>query len=459
MLRHIGIVVASRPDKKYAYVTCHYEGTPKDDEYVLGIRVLIKSIKNTGTNADIVVLLSNNVRASTRDLFAKEGAILQDVENIPNPYHQAGRKKDAYQDHFIYTLNKLLLWKMTTYERVMYFDADNIILNNIDQAFMCGHFCAVFMNPVNFHTGMLVVKPNMDVFNDMMYHLNNGLESYDGADQGFLTGYFNDMENALLFDASKGVSEEPMNRLTIGYNMHHMYFYEKMNWNLYRRKGFLDFPGDIPALSLAYPITPPLKPWYWYPYVLMDNHWEFYKVRMQLDESWAFRFTWRFTMIIAVAMMAHWLPNSIPDRPWIHRLADITAFLMHQTGNTAVGAIFGFLAAFASAMISAHLIPRLMPPPLAWTLFFFQQNLIVYIFLRIFCILCSSTLVYQNVSCMIPSLVLMGFCYFMGTRKIYSDPAIKVTTFIVLGLITILFQIRIFRNAASILARPVHHSP
>eukprot|EP00123_Amoebidium_parasiticum_P010842 comp20354_c0_seq1/m.25694 comp20354_c0_seq1/g.25694 ORF comp20354_c0_seq1/g.25694 comp20354_c0_seq1/m.25694 type:complete len:509 (-) comp20354_c0_seq1:142-1668(-) len=443
-------VVPSRPDKKYAFVTIHYEGTPKDDEYVLGIRVLLRSIRNTGTKADIVVLLSDNVRQSTRNLFAAEGAQLRDVQNVPNPYHEKGRKKDVYQAHFIYTLNKLLLWKMEEYERVVYFDADNVVLNSIDEAFMCGHFCAVFMNPVNFHTGMLVVKPSMVVFNDMMKKLEEGIDSYDGADQGFLTQYFSEMENAPLFDKTKGVSEEPMNRLAIGYNMHHMYFYEKMSWNLYRRRGFLDLPTTIPALSLAYPITPPLKPWYWWPYVLMDNHWEFYKIRKQLDESWGFRFTWRLVLIAMAAGAIHWLPTSIPDRPFVHRLMDITYFLLHQVGSNAVGSVLGFLAAFSSALLAGKLVPRLMPAPMAWTLFLLMQALGVYIQLRLFCILCNNVGMFQHIRCMVPTLILMTFTYYMATLKVYNDPAIKVTTFVVLGAVCALLQIRMFRMAANV---------
>jgi hypothetical protein len=49
---------------------------------------------------------------------------------------------------------------MTEYKRVVYLDIDNVAMHNIDQAFLCGHFCVVYMNPVLFHTGLMVVKPD-----------------------------------------------------------------------------------------------------------------------------------------------------------------------------------------------------------------------------------------------------------------------------------------------------------
>ena len=82
----------------------------------------------------------------------------------------AGRRR-SYKNHFEYTLNKLYVWNMLDYERVIYMDADNIFFHNIDSLFKCGHFCAVYMNPCNFHTGLFVVTPNNDTYNDLLKSL------------------------------------------------------------------------------------------------------------------------------------------------------------------------------------------------------------------------------------------------------------------------------------------------
>ncbi len=57
----------------------HYEGTPRDEEYAFGLRVLIKSLKLTKTEQDIVVLVCGNVsffvflslRVCSRDVGAR----------------------------------------------------------------------------------------------------------------------------------------------------------------------------------------------------------------------------------------------------------------------------------------------------------------------------------------------------------------------------------------------------
>lgn len=55
-------------------------------------------------------------------------------------------RRKSYKNRFEFTLNKLHCWLMTDYERVIYLDADNIIVNNMDHTFKCGNFCAVYMN-------------------------------------------------------------------------------------------------------------------------------------------------------------------------------------------------------------------------------------------------------------------------------------------------------------------------
>jgi hypothetical protein len=77
------------------------------------------------------------------------------VENLRNPYegNLGGTNK-----RFKLTLNKLYAWTLVDYERVVMIDSDNIFLQNTDELFQCGQFCAVFINPCYFHTGLFVLQ-------------------------------------------------------------------------------------------------------------------------------------------------------------------------------------------------------------------------------------------------------------------------------------------------------------
>lgn len=122
------------------------------------------------------------------------------------------------------------------------------------------------MNPVNFHTGVMVVKPDRDEFDRLMSLLvNQEAYSYDGADQGFLTFVFHGMEAAPLFDIKDVIDngnqplDAPKMRLPTAYNINHVYFYISFDWEVYRRSRHHFSDRELPFLSIGYPIAPLCK--------------------------------------------------------------------------------------------------------------------------------------------------------------------------------------------------------
>lgn len=76
------------------------------------------------------------------------------VENLNNPY----KNQLNFDRRFKLTLNKLYAWKLVDYDRVVMLDSDNLFLQKTDELFKCGQFCAVFINPCIFHTGLFVLE-------------------------------------------------------------------------------------------------------------------------------------------------------------------------------------------------------------------------------------------------------------------------------------------------------------
>jgi hypothetical protein len=237
------------------------------------------------------------------------------VPDIPNPFgHVLSR--------FLYTFNKLHLWNLTQYDRVIYMDADNIVTHRgmLESLFQCGHFCVVFMNPCHFHTGLMVIKPDTTLYNRMVDEIAN-TGSYDGADQGFLSAFFNKGKpcaEAPVFSPSKGKSEAPVNVLHIGYNMHSLYMLANDDLEMYRCGVFsgsssssssssstsgsdkaLEEQGQQqqqqqqqleeddesvpPMATIAYPVPLIIKPWYWWCF-LVGHSQEWNEVRAKLSE-------------------------------------------------------------------------------------------------------------------------------------------------------------------------------
>ena len=98
--------------------------------------------------------VTNKIKVAPFHRRNNEGVKVVVVDDISNPYrHQAN-----FDTRFLFTLNKIYAWKLTEYERVVMLDADNLFLRNPEELFQCGQFCAAFINPCIFHTGLFVLE-------------------------------------------------------------------------------------------------------------------------------------------------------------------------------------------------------------------------------------------------------------------------------------------------------------
>lgn len=182
---------------------------------------------------------------------------------------------------------KLRIWSLTNYTRLLYLDADMliietgiskiwyypspVILSSSDSTSEDStdnvHFrippCAVpdVFPPDKFNAGLLLIKPDIRIFNDMLTQINV-LPSYDGGDTGFLNAYFPSWYTTTLHSSqlaslpSFGDSRSPYHsspRLPFGYNAQRiLYWFTNPKAPGYWR-------SIQPLIILHYSSTP--KPW------------------------------------------------------------------------------------------------------------------------------------------------------------------------------------------------------
>ncbi|KAK4746539.1 hypothetical protein SAY87_012851 [Trapa incisa] len=237
--------------RRYAYATMMYMGTPRDYEFYVATRVLIRSLAKLKVDADLIVIASKDVPLRWVHALGEDGAKVKRVDSLNNPY----KNQKNFDLRFKLSLNKLYAWSLVEYDRVVMLDADNLFLRKTDELFQCGQFCAVFINPCIFHTGLFVLQPSMKLFNGMAHQLKIGRENPDGADQGFICGYFpNLLDRPMFHPPSNGSRLVGHFRLPLGYQMDASYYYLKLRWNI---------PCG-PNSVITFPSAPWLKPWYWY---------------------------------------------------------------------------------------------------------------------------------------------------------------------------------------------------
>lgn len=250
-----------------AYVTLLY-----GDEFLLGVRVLGKSIRDTGSKKDMVVLVSDGVSDYAKELLEADGWIVQMISLLKNP-------NQVRPSRFWGVYTKLKIFNMTDYKKVVYLDADTIVVKSIEDLFNCGKFCANLKHSERLNSGVLVVEPSRELFNDMMTKVTT-LYSYTGGDQGFLNSYYADFANAKLFDPSVPMEElksrpaPEMQRLSTLYNADVGLYMLANKWMV-----------NETHLRVIHYTLGPLKPWDWWTAWLVKPVDVWQEIRVTMKDS------------------------------------------------------------------------------------------------------------------------------------------------------------------------------
>ncbi|KAK1582886.1 hypothetical protein Q3G72_019255 [Acer saccharum] len=258
---------AAFASSEQAYVTLLY-----GDEFLLGVRVLGKSIRETGSNKDMVVLVSDGVSDYAKKILQADGWKVEEISLLANP-------NQVRPTRFWGVYTKLKIFNMINYKKVVYLDADTIVVKNIEDLFKCSKFCANLKHSERLNSGVMVVEPSEELFNDMMSKVKT-LHSYTGGDQGFLNSYYSDFPNAHLFEpnlpleVSKTRPVPAMERLSTLYNADVGLYMLANKWMV-----------DESELRVIHYTLGPLKPWDWWTSWLLKPVDVWQDVRIRLEES------------------------------------------------------------------------------------------------------------------------------------------------------------------------------
>ncbi len=180
-----------------------------NDGYAVGAAALVRSLRLTGTEAAVVVMHTGGVSAAAIAPLAELGAVPVEVPLLEtsdefNAAHQRERlhglapftkgTKPAFHtplDNFA----KLRLWQLP-YARVVFLDADTLVLRNIDVLFDYPEFAAapnVYETLADFHrlnSGVFTARPSPATFERMMAALDKPGAFWRRTDQTFLESFF-----------------------------------------------------------------------------------------------------------------------------------------------------------------------------------------------------------------------------------------------------------------------------
>nr|WP_306467310.1 glycosyltransferase [Limimaricola sp. G21655-S1] len=181
-------------------------------DFALGARALIRSLKLSGTDADIVVLHTGGVTEADLAPLRARGARLIATELLPtSEAFNAAHARDALHGAAPFTKGekpafhtpldnfaKLRLWQLSEYDRVVFLDADTLVLRPIDKLFDYPEFCAapnVYEGLGDFHrmnSGVFTARPDTATYEAMLSRLDAPGAFWRRTDQTFLQDFFPD---------------------------------------------------------------------------------------------------------------------------------------------------------------------------------------------------------------------------------------------------------------------------
>jgi glycogenin glucosyltransferase len=185
-------------------------------DYVIGGLVLGYSVKRSRWPHETVALVTPDIGRADRDRLARVWDRVIEVGQIGNPSRAAEWGLASFRT--VYT--KLRLWELTDYTKLVFIDADAVVLGGLDDLLERPRFAAApcVTAPDQFNSGVIVLEPSLETFADMMSRRGE-LPSYDGSDQGFLNSYFRDW-----------YAGPPEHRLPLAYNVPRLLAYYRPAW-------------------------------------------------------------------------------------------------------------------------------------------------------------------------------------------------------------------------------------
>ena len=194
--------------KKYSYVTLL-----TNDDYVYGVALLVESMKRVETKYPLHVLITDGVSLATQEILKQLGVSFQLVEtiSIPDKLHERNMKiapGTATVWHDCWT--KFHIFNLIQFDKIIFLDADLLILKNLDHLFdkphmtaaLDGEYFGLWEGWPHFNSGCMVIEPSQELFEDIQTfgkNLTNEqlandpfLYNYVVADQELLNLYYKD---------------------------------------------------------------------------------------------------------------------------------------------------------------------------------------------------------------------------------------------------------------------------
>ncbi len=172
---------------KYSYVSIL-----TTDSYLFGALVLWKSLNDTKPKYPFHLLVTPNLSDETMTLLDKSGIKTIKIDPIKNPI------LNDPKDRRYYNYSKLNMWSLTQFDKIVYLDADMVVMHNIDELFTKPNLSstnaggALHKDWKQLNSGLIVLEPSQSIFNHMKSQVGVIEKEKGKGDQAFIHQYYSD---------------------------------------------------------------------------------------------------------------------------------------------------------------------------------------------------------------------------------------------------------------------------
>lgn len=199
--------------QRLAYVTLC-----ANPEFIPGVRCLARSLARTGTRHSLVCIVPAPLLSQARLALTSERVETRAVQALPlsSEFEQRHANeaieiakpmtrgsKPAFHSKLLNFL-KLRAWELTEFDKVVFLDADTVVIRPLDRLFDYPAFSAapnLYARLDDFHrinSGVLVLEPSEATFEKMLVALDAPGAFWPRTDQTFLESYFGNAQTSIL---------------------------------------------------------------------------------------------------------------------------------------------------------------------------------------------------------------------------------------------------------------------
>lgn len=184
---------------RYAYITMI-----NTDSYLKGAICLNESLKKVRSKYDLYVLITDEVSLESQEILKKfKINVIKTKEKINIPKWVIDRNVNENMSHWNNSFDKLLVFELVQFEKIIFLDSDMYVIENIDNLFDKNHMSGVILGKsfpdsyygnwtrTLFSSGLLVIEPQKKIIDEFVQCFDK-IQNTKGClgDQEILWEYF-----------------------------------------------------------------------------------------------------------------------------------------------------------------------------------------------------------------------------------------------------------------------------